>query len=165
MGNKEDHSCAQARIIFLSQGQFALVDESDFDKIKGFSWHPSWQPRARGYYVMAKIEKKTIYMHRVIMEPPEGMTVDHINHNPLDNRRCNLRLATRSQNQMNHRVQRNNTSGFKGVHLFKRTGKYRAYIMVMGKEKHLGYFVTAEEAHAAYCAAAAELHGEFALTR
>lgn len=82
--------------------------------------------------------------------------------NALDNRRANLRLATKSQNQMNRRIQRNNTSGFKGVHLFKRTGKFRAYIMVQGKEKHLGYFATAEEAHVAYVKAAVEIHGEFA---
>jgi hypothetical protein len=157
--------CAQTRILFLTRGQFALIDELDYEKVKGYAWYPSWNEDGQCFYVMTKVEGKTTYLHRLIMQPQGKMTVDHINMNPLDNRRCNLRLATRSQNQMNHKVQSNNTSGFKGVHLFKRTGKFRAYIMVNGKEKHLGYFVTAEEAHAKYCEAAKEMHGEFARTR
>jgi len=142
--------------------QAVAVDECDAWLLDAHRWQAVYCKPGQCYYVMASMGGKTIYLHRMIMDPPPGMTVDHINGDPLDNRRCNLRLATRSQNQMNRRTQSNNTSGFKGVSLFKRTGKYRAYIMVAGKETHLGYFATAEEASAAYQAALAMHHGDFA---
>lgn len=88
--------------------------------------------------------------------------VDHINGNGLDNRRANLRPATPSQNTANARMPSDNTSGFKGVGWFARTGRWRAYITYQGRQKHLGYFDIAEEAALAYDAAARELFGEFA---
>lgn len=143
----------------LTQGKLALIDDADYDLVKRLRWCACWEPRGKVFYVRSS---EGIYLHRLIMQPDPAMTVDHINHNPLDNRRSNLRIATRSQNQMNRGKQSNNTTGYKGVSLFKRTGKYRAYIMVQGKETHLGYFTTAEEASAAYQAKLGEFHGEFA---
>ena len=92
-------------------------------------------------------------------EWPE-LQIDHRNNDKSDNRWSNLRLATGSQNQANRGLQRNNTSGFKGVSA--RRGKFAAYIKRDGKKHTLGSFDTAEEAHAAYVAAAPLFHGEFA---
>ncbi len=74
----------------------------------------------------------------------------------------NLRVCTNSQNSMNQLKSRDNTSGYKGVYLCKRTGKWRASITVQYKVKRLGRFATPEDASAAYRAAALNLHGEFA---
>lgn len=86
--------------------------------------------------------------------------IDHENGNPDDNRLANLRLATRSQNNANSKVRRDNASGFKGVQ--KRRNKWLAYLTANGKQVYLGYHSTPEAAHAAYVAEAARRHGEFA---
>ena len=101
-------------------------------------------------------------MHREMLSPPPGMDVDHINGNPLDNRRANLRVCTRSENNGNLRRPRHNTSGFKGVCWEKWSGKWKATIKVKGKSRSLGRFLTPEDAHGAYCAAARAVWGEFA---
>lgn len=90
---------------------------------------------------------------------PDG-EIDHKNGDRTDNRLCNLRAATRTENSRNQQMHSDNKSGFKGVH--KRNRKFRAEIMHEGKKVHLGYFVTAQEAHDAYCKAAREYHGQFA---
>lgn len=104
--------------------------------------------------------------HRIIWEMcngpiPEGMMIDHINGDPWDNRITNLRLATNSQNGMNRKTPKTNTSGFKGVTFNRASGKYVAQIKVRSKQIHLGYFGTAEEAHSAYVDAGANVHGDF----
>jgi len=88
--------------------------------------------------------------------------VDHINGNRSDDKAWNLRDATRSENNRNHRLRRDNASGFKGVSMEKRTGRYRALITAGGKQQSLGYFETAEQAHKAYATAAFEMHKGFA---
>ena len=81
-------------------------------------------------------------MHRVIINAPKDMQVDHINGNRLDNRRCNLRLATDGQNMGNSKIPRHNTSGFKGVSWDKRREQWEAYISKKDKKIHLGRFDT-----------------------
>jgi hypothetical protein len=92
---------------------------------------------------------------------PDG-DVDHINRDRQDNRIANLRAATRRQNLGNAGLSSSNTTGAKGVHLFKATGKWQAYIAIDGKRKHIGYFETREAASFAYLAAAKKEFGEFA---
>ena len=92
------------------------------------------------------------------------MQVDHIDGDGLNNRRGNLRLATAGQNQHNKGLQRNNTSGFKGVRWRSDKGKWVARIDKDGKRRHLGYFDTVEGAHSAYVAASMAIHGEFGRT-
>lgn len=113
-----------------------------------------WNPRT---------SKRTL-LHRIIMDAPEDMVVDHVNGNPLDNRKCNLRLATRQQSVMNRGKNKNNTAGFKGVTPRKiRSGViFEVSIKLNGKSKYLGRFNCPIKAHAAYCKAAEELFGEFA---
>ena len=88
--------------------------------------------------------------------------VDHINGIRSDDSANNLRGATRFENNRNQRLRRDNASGFKGVSMEKRNGKYRALITAGGKQQSLGYFSTAAQAHEAYAKAAAEMHKGFA---
>jgi hypothetical protein len=94
--------------------------------------------------------------------PAEGMTIDHINGDPSDNRWCNLRLATRSQNQANRRPNCNSSSGVKGVEWHPQSGKWRAKIGINRKAHHIGLFTSKEEAGRAYLAEAQKHFGEFA---
>lgn len=99
-------------------------------------------------------------MHRFLLglRPGDGNEVDHKDGDGLNNRRSNLRLATRQQNNYNrHNVARNNTTGVTGVHYYKRTGKYTAHITRNYVTHHLGYFDTIEEAMIARATAAIEL--------
>ena len=101
-------------------------------------------------------------MHRHILDAPIGFEVDHINGNTLDNRRCNLRLATSTQNGCNTRRRSDNTSGYKGVCWDAQQSKWKARVQVNGRQYHAGFHDTAEAAYAARCALAERLHGEFA---
>ena len=105
---------------------------------------------------------KTVLMHRVIMDAPKGMDVDHINGNGLDNRKENLRICTRSQNLHNSKKPSTNTSGYKGVIWNKQCRKWQAKIHTSGKTRHLGLFVGILDAARAYDEAAVTDHREFA---
>jgi hypothetical protein len=142
-------------------GENVLVDPEDEHLLEGASiWRRSKRPAARtgpDY-----VDTKRGRLHRVILNCPEGMTVDHINGNTMDNRRSNLRLATQSQNQMNRGSCRGSSSQYKGVSHHKLTGKFTAQIRVDGKKRHLGLFASEEEAARAYDVAAIQAFGEFA---
>ena len=138
-----------------------LIDPEDYEKfVKGYSFtlHPE------GYVIYSSrkdgLNKKRL--HRMIMGEPDGLDVDHINVNPLDNRRENLRIATNQQNMFNTNKYKNNKSGFKGVSFNKQIQKFVARISIDGKKTHLGCFATAVAAHEAYKRAAIQHHGEFA---
>lgn len=88
--------------------------------------------------------------------------IDHINGNSLDNRRCNLRIATDAENCQNQKRSAKNTSGYKGVRYIDYKRKWVARINANRKHFFLGYFDTAEEAYEAYCKAAIKYHKEFA---
>ena len=102
-------------------------------------------------------------LHRVIMNVTDpNIYIDHINHNPTDNRRENLRLCTNRENSQNASLSKSNSSGLKGVDFRKKTNKFRARIGINGKHKFLGYYDTKEEAFACYQKASIELFGDFA---
>ena len=125
----------------LTKGQFAIVDDEDYEWLNERSWCYS-----HGYALRGTNSGKRIYMHREINNTPEGLETDHINRDKLDNRRSNLRTANRSMNSANHSAHRHNITGIKGVVLDKRTRLYRAQIGVDGKRIHLGYFKDVEQA-------------------
>lgn len=122
--------------------------------------------RSSGTYVRA-IDRsckppKQIKLHRYLLDAPNGMQVDHINGDPLDNRRENLRVATPSQNQANWRKKSPATSAYKGVSWHKGARKWRATININGKQVHLGFYGEEEAAALAYDTAAERAYGEFA---
>ena len=120
---------------------------------------------SRGYVSMS-VNGLRFYAHRLAWAMSNGewplLDIDHINGNKSDNRICNLRHATRSENMFNRGRQKNNTSGMKGVTFCKCTGLWRAQMMVNRKSVKVGRFNSKEEASAAYLAKAKELRGEFA---
>jgi len=138
-----------------------IIDIEDYEKyVKDYSFTLS----VKGYvvYTSRKDGLHNKYLARMLFGEPDNMDVDHINTNPLDNRRDNLRIATTQQNCKNKNKYKNNTSGFKGVSFHKKAQKYRARIQIDGKNTPLGYFATAEGAHEAYKQAAIQHNGEFA---
>ncbi|MBN1124206.1 MAG: HNH endonuclease [Sedimentisphaerales bacterium] len=100
-------------------------------------------------------------MHRLIARPPDGMVVDHIDHNGLNNTRANLRVCTPQQNSRNRRSQ-SGRSKYKGISYDKRYKRWKARIRFQNKYIHIGTFRDEARAARAYDAKAAELFGEFA---
>ena len=150
--------------ITLTKGLIATIDAADVPLIEEFNWYARVSRSTTYAQRSTRIDGKrqVILMHRVIMDAPDGMQVDHISCDGLDNRRENMRLATRAQNSQNSRIRIDNKSGFKGVCWNKKCKKWSAQITVFNKGKHLGLFTTPESAHAAYVDAANRLFGEFA---
>lgn len=155
-----------SKLIKLTQGKFAIVDDEDFEYLNQWKWHVS--KKRNTYYAQrnvfaAKGKQKTILMHRLLIKPDKGFGTDHINRNGLDNRRENLRQCTRSQNAQNAKLRSDNTSGYKGVTYSKTNKGYVVFIRVKGKRKYLGCFNTATEAARIYDENALIYHGEFAM--
>lgn len=145
--------------IITSDGSIVLVDASDVERVQGFSWTVRRGKHGHAYAV-TKWKTKTLLMHRLILDVPQGHIVDHANNNGLDNRRCNLRVCTHAENMRNRKVHKNSASGRKGVRYNGNT--WEARITINGRRIGLGSFATRDKAHEAYKAAAAQYHGEFA---
>jgi len=144
----------------------AVVSKVDYDILDHYKWHV----KRDGYmYRNASTKElragfsRSIAMHRQIKDFPNGLTVDHINGNKLDNRRSNLRVATMAQNQGNSRKFKKASSVYKGVRFHSRDKVWQAHITKKGKQIHLGTFDTEEEAAMAYNEKAEEIFGDFAL--
>ena len=146
----------------LTRGMIAVVDDEDYENLIRHSWHYTKSPNAAGRAARRLGPHKLILMHQEVMGEKPGHVIDHINHNPLDNRRCNLRFCTQSQNQWNRTAQGRGTSKYKGVHWKVDRQKWRARIYTHGKELDLGGYDNEKDAALAYDKAARELHGEFA---
>ncbi|TRZ48841.1 hypothetical protein D4S03_09200 [bacterium] len=149
----------------LTQGQVALVDDEDFERVNAFKWRASWCPGTKSFYAKRSIgprsNQKTIYMHRFIMNTPKGMHCDHIHHDTLNNQKGNLRNCTPSQNNMNSRLRSNNTTGLNDVCRHSKYG-YQVKIHANGKAVFLKWFKTLAEAIAARDEAIKKYHGDFA---
>jgi hypothetical protein len=173
-----------AEWIPLSKGHYALIDAADYEWLSGWRW--TWRPSGSirtgsGYAFRTRSAAErtrgvfpvSVQMHREIMNvtAQPNVQVDHINHDGLDNRRSNLRLATGSQQLQNARKRNGTSSSYKGVYLFrqrKNRGKaytwtrWTAMIKANGKKISLGYFESEEDAARAYNEAAKRYFGEFA---
>lgn len=157
------------REIPLNKGYVAVVDAVDFEALSVFSWRSA--DDGHNVYARRSVRENGrschVHMHRQILGLGSGTPlVDHIDGDGLNNRRENLRTATRAQNTRNRKLPATNTSGFKGVQVnrhCKRTGKpWLATVKFEGKCHSMGPFETVEAAAAAYDAKAVELFGEFA---
>ncbi len=148
-------------VVPLSKGTFALVDDTDGDLVASRSWKAKLHGRYPGiWYAVATVARRSTTMHSVLTGWP---LTDHVNGNGLDNRRCNLREATRATNNYNSRKRSTpSTSRFKGVHWDRRVGRWRALIRLDRHNHSLGYHTDEVAAALAYDAAARHHFGEFA---
>ena len=137
-----------------------LYDHADAETVEGYRWSLSESNSVPElFYARTSSKLLRTSMHILLT----GRTlVDHINRNGLDNRRNNLRPATKSQNSANQRPRSNGTSQYKGVFLKKTTGRWGTRIKADGRSVHLGYFADEIEAAKTYDRAALEAFGEFA---
>jgi hypothetical protein len=145
------------KLIPLAGGSYAYVDAADYEWLSKYTWH------VYGGGYAARYEKgKTVYMHRLIMNPPPGMVVDHIDGNKANDCRFNLRVCTRAENQRNCFKHRSSSSRFKGVGYARKNEKYWARFRFNGAVFWLGYHEDEVEAARAYDYKAVECDGPFA---
>lgn len=156
------------KLIPLTQGQVAKVDDGDFVLFGGLKWFAQFDPSTGNYYAARKFpigngKQGVILLHRAVVGAKgRAVKVDHKNHDTLDCRRSNLRSCSNSQNLMNRSgLDANNTSGVRGVSWYKRSGKWAAKIRVNMRLLHLGYFDKKSDAAAAYAEANKKHFGEF----
>jgi hypothetical protein len=156
------------KLIALTQGQFTIVDADDYEWLSAWSWTAIFDPSRRGFYAkrLARLSdgrRENVAMHNEILQTPEGMLPDHINPlNTLDNRRANLRVATRRQNAYNRRKRRTAKNQFKGVSQYGKTKRWMARLSVNGERIIIGVYDTPEAANDAVTKAFREHYGEFA---
>jgi len=157
--------------VYLRPGVKFLVDADFYSKIKHLPFY-GHRTESGLWYVFVGVpvlndegykRHRATHLARLVvgLEPGEPLVADHINGNPRDNRRINLRICTQYENSLSRRLGRNNTSGFKGVTQVG-PNRWAAYIRADGHSRYLGVFDSPEKAHQAYCEAAVWLHGEFA---
>lgn len=156
--------------IVMSSGQTVLVSDEHYDWLNQWKWK-AIKSKTRVYAGRSVRSKEspsgyaTVLMHRLVVDAPRGLQVDHINSNTLDNRIENLRVCTSSENNTNRNCPRGTVSKHRGVTEWA-SGKYRYFVARIKKDGykfHLGYFKDEEEAARAYDAKAKELYGEFAV--
>jgi hypothetical protein len=145
------------KMIPLTQGFYTYVDAEDFEWLNQWHWH------AYGGYAGRCEKGKRVYMHREIMQPPEGMVVDHVNGNGFDNTRANMRNVTREDNMHNQRKHAGTASIYKGVTRGQSSkGSWCARVAWRGHRLTAGTFASEAEAARAYDRLAVELFGEHA---
>ncbi len=148
--------------VMSTKGESIQIDEEDFPKVSARRWYVV-QPDGKKSYAMSRgRDGKTVYLHRLVMDVGPGEEIDHKNGDGLDNRKHNLRIATRQQNCANTPPQPSNTSGFKGVYWRKERRSWVALIQVNRRQRYIGSFRSKEDAARAYDRVAHDVFGEFA---
>lgn len=146
----------------LNKGYTTKIDLEDYERVKDYHWFTTCLGYAYAHITINGKETQ-VTLHRLIMDCPDGMVVDHINHDKLDNRKCNLRICTQQQNSWNrNRSLCHNKTGYCGVSYDSRKNRYYASIERCGKKRCLGGFSTAEEAYEARLKAEQFYDGEYA---
>lgn len=145
----------------LTRGQSAYVDYADWNLVKTHRWH-AIKP-GEEYYAEPS-QKPRILMHRMILglSRGDGLQVDHIDHNGLNNQRSNLRIVNHQTNQFNSRSRKNTSSKYKGVSWYKRIQKWQVYVDADGKRHFGGLFKSETEAALRANELMLKVHGKFA---
>ena len=152
--------------ILLTQGRFALVDDSDYSELSLYKW--TYMENGRGGYAYRKSKKGTrpsILMHRQIIGAQKNTWVDHIDFDGLNNQRSNLRPVTPQQNAFHSKpqlVREGRSSKYKGVHWCNTRGWWITRIQISTKLVYLGHFDSERKAATAWDEAAAEYHRDYA---
>ena len=141
--------------------RFTLVDDEDFNWLNQWKWRTEFA-RGKKYVCRSKREGFGTRMHRVILKAKKGEEIDHIDGDGLNNQKVNLRFCTHAENMRNRDLQKNNTSGYKGVSWSRKNKKWQAHIKYKGKQMGLGLFFCLIKAAAAYDEAAKKLYGKYA---
>jgi hypothetical protein len=148
-------------IIPVTQGKATIIDRADYDAVRKYKWY-AHSNGSGNYYVKRNGGKDgVIGLANSLMNPPEGLIVDHINGDGLDNRRENLRICTHAENMRNRRKLKQGRSQYKGVRL-EPSGRWRAVIKYEGEMIHIGCFDTENQAAIAYNEKAVILFGKYA---
>lgn len=154
------------RRIYLGEGKYTILDSQDYYRLRRYRWLAVAQGGsfyAQRFAVIKNTSSKQVSMHREIMNAPKNRIVDHQNIVTLDNRRANLRLATRSQNSHNRKkIKTKCSSRFIGVSLDKRNGRWISNITYCRKTKNLGSFDSEIDAAKMHDKAAKKYFGRFA---
>lgn len=144
------------KIIPLNKGKEALVDDEDFDMLSRYHWYCD----VHGYVRTSTPYK--MYMHRLIMNPPKNMQIDHSDNNRLNNQRSNLRICSESQNRMNAQLRKTSKSGYKGVSWTTEKQRWKVQLRKDGKNVVSKYFQDKHEAARYYNQKAIEFFGDYA---
>lgn len=148
--------------------QKCLIDDADFYLIKYYSWFPKFDKKLNGFYACTntRVDKnkyRLVTMSRIILNAQTGQITDHINHDTLDNRRCNIRLCTKAENNRNKRKHKNGkTSEYKGVCKIKGSNKFDVLVYINGKQTKIGRYKSERMAAIQYNKFAKLYYGEFA---
>ena len=155
-----------ALLITRKQDRLMIISPEDQAFILGLGNLSTVSGYARKKNYLGQRDKEVL-VHRLILEQKIGRPLlqtelcDHLDGNPQNNTRQNLRVATKEQNAYNSKIRKNNTSGFRNVHWCERDKNWSTYINVNKKRKYLGIFSTPEEAYDVYCKASKQYHGDF----
>lgn len=138
----------------------AIADSIHYNEIKKYKWY-----KGGAGYCQSKIGDKIVYLHRLVTNAPEGLVVDHINHNTLDNRSNNLRICTQRDNAHNKIINANSLSGYNGVIWSKEFRKWKVQIKINKVNKFIGYYNDLQKAIDARLNAEDKHYGEFAYNK
>lgn len=144
--------CKDYAVFYTHKNEKFYIDIEDVELVKNHTWCIN-----QGYV----IDRNGILLHRLLTNAPKDRDVDHINHNKLDNRKCNLRIVFDYENMWNQKLAKNNTSGVTGVNFNKQKNKWIARIAVNGEEIYLGSFDVFEDAFKARKKAEEKYYGEY----
>lgn len=149
------------KVIPLTQGKEVIVDDEDYEYLNQWKWFFKKGYPARNITI-SKNKRKTIFLYNILLNPEPGYIIDHIDGNPLNNLKSNLRLTTKSQNNQNRTKSKFKSSKYKGVSWYKKLNKWRAFISVNYKFKHIGLFESEVDAAKAYNTAALTYFKDYA---